>query len=165
MCIRDRVKQRAEETRHISLGRDQALIIEGIHGLNPLPVSYTHLLPHPARIDCEKDCCTMYLSYEQLREKLATGDKYDLAVIDRAYQLAYDAHGEQKRRSGEPYITHPVQVAALLWELGMDTDCVVAALLHDVVEDTPTSLEEVSKQFGPDVALLVDCLLYTSRCV
>lgn len=98
----------------------------------------------------------MYLSYEQLREKLATGDKYDLAVIDRAYQLAYDAHGEQKRRSGEPYITHPVQVAALLWELGMDTDCVVAALLHDVVEDTPTSLEEVSKQFGPDVALLVD---------
>lgn len=98
----------------------------------------------------------MYLSYEQLREKLATGDKYDLAVIDRAYQLAYDAHGEQKRRSGEPYITHPVQVAALLWELGMDTDCVVAALLHDVVEDTPTSLDEVSKQFGPDVALLVD---------
>lgn len=98
----------------------------------------------------------MYLSYEQLREKLAAGDKYDLAVIDRAYQLAYDAHGEQKRRSGEPYITHPVQVAALLWELGMDTDCVVAALLHDVVEDTPTSLEEVSKQFGPDVALLVD---------
>ena len=100
----------------------------------------------------------MYLSYEQLREKLAAGDKYDLAVIDRAYQLAYDAHGEQKRRSGEPYITHPVQVAALLWELGMDTDCVVAALLHDVVEDTPTSLEEVSKQFGPDVALLVDGL-------
>ena len=98
----------------------------------------------------------MYLSYEQLREKLAAGDKYDLAVIDRAYQLAYDAHGEQKRRSGEPYITHPVQVAALLWELGMDTDCVVAALLHDVVEDTPTSLDEVSKQFGPDVALLVD---------
>ena len=98
----------------------------------------------------------MYLSYEQLREKLAAGDKYDLAVIDRAYQLAYDAHGEQKRRSGEPYITHPVQVAALLWELGMDTDCVVAALLHDVVEATPTSLEEVSKQFGPDVALLVD---------
>lgn len=47
----------------------------------------------------------MYLSYEQLREKLAAGDKYDLAVIDRAYQLAYDAHGEQKRRSGEPYIT------------------------------------------------------------
>ncbi len=98
----------------------------------------------------------MYLSYEQLREKLAAGDKYDLAVIDRAYHLAYDAHGEQKRRSGEPYITHPVQVAALLWELGMDTDCVVAALLHDVVEDTPTSLDEVSKQFGPDVALLVD---------
>ncbi|MBO1679992.1 RelA/SpoT family protein [Bittarella massiliensis (ex Durand et al. 2017)] len=98
----------------------------------------------------------MYLSYEQLREKLAAGDKYDLAVIDRAYALAYEAHGEQKRRSGEPYITHPVQVAALLWELGMDTDCVVAALLHDVVEDTPTSLDEVSKQFGPDVALLVD---------
>jgi hypothetical protein len=72
-----------------------------------------------------------------------------------AYETALKAHGDQKRRSGMPYITHPLEVAKILVELGMDTESVVGALLHDVVEDTDTSLQAVEKQFGKEIALLV----------
>ncbi len=76
--------------------------------------------------------------------------------IERAYQLAKRAHEGTLRRSGEPYIVHPVCAAIILVELGMDTDSIVAALLHDVVEDTEITLEEIRKEFGKDVAFLVD---------
>ena len=85
-----------------------------------------------------------------------TNKQYDMGKIERAYQMAKRAHEGTLRRSGEPYIVHPVSAAIILVELGMDTDSIVAALLHDVVEDTDVTLEEIRKEFGKDVALLVD---------
>jgi guanosine-3',5'-bis(diphosphate) 3'-pyrophosphohydrolase len=82
--------------------------------------------------------------------------KVDLAEVVRAYEYAAAAHEGQMRKSGEPYITHPVAVATELAELGLDTPTIVAALLHDVVEDTPASRDEIESYFGPDVAHLVD---------
>ena len=77
-------------------------------------------------------------------------------MIDRAYALAEKAHGEQRRRSGEPYICHPLSVAQILVELGMDSESIAAALMHDVAEDTPVTVAEIKQKFGPEVALLVD---------
>jgi len=76
--------------------------------------------------------------------------------IERAYAVAAHAHRHQKRKSGEPYITHPLAVALLLADLGMTTPTLVAALLHDTVEDTEYSLEQLRKDFGDEVASLVD---------
>ena len=86
----------------------------------------------------------------------ASGRSFDLEQIEHAYQVAAEAHKEQKRKSGEPYITHPVAAACILVELGMDTPCVVAGLLHDVVEDTPYTREQLVTDFGEEIALLVD---------
>ena len=77
---------------------------------------------------------------------------YDKDLIERAFFLARKAHAGQKRRSGEDYLVHPVEVARILVDLGMDSDCIAAALLHDVVEDTGVTTQEVSKGFGSDVA-------------
>lgn len=82
--------------------------------------------------------------------------QYDVAKIEKAFNLAENAHKGQLRKSGDPYITHPVAVATILADLGMDTDSLVAALLHDVVEDTQISLDTVKKEFGDNIALLVD---------
>ena len=82
--------------------------------------------------------------------------KADLRPVQRAYEIAEAAHEGQRRRSGEPYITHPLAVTTILAGLGMDTTTLVAALLHDTVEDTPTTLSGVREEFGEDVAHLVD---------
>lgn len=76
--------------------------------------------------------------------------------VDKAYQFAAHLHQEQRRKSGEPYIVHPVQVAGILAELRMDPDTVVAGYLHDVVEDTTATLQDVEAAFGHDVAVIVD---------
>ncbi len=90
-------------------------------------------------------------------EKITKEDKkYDLDKIVRAYETADRLHKDQKRDSGEPYITHPLAVAYIALSLGMDTDTICAAFLHDTVEDTDYTLDELSKDFGPDVAMLVD---------
>ncbi len=81
---------------------------------------------------------------------------YDFVLIDHAYELAKAAHSGQTRTSGQPYVCHPIEVAKILAELGMDTESVVAALLHDVVEDTDIPLQEIRKDFGEDIANLVD---------
>ena len=97
------------------------------------------------------------MTYEKLCEVIReTGKPYDMDMIARAYQVAEKAHGGQRRQSGEPYICHPLCVAQLLVELGMDSESVAGALLHDVVEDTNISLSQISREFGPSVALLVD---------
>ena len=80
----------------------------------------------------------------------------DFSMIRKAYEVADRQHAGQKRRSGEPYIIHPLCVAIILADLEMDKETIAAALLHDVVEDTGMELKEVEKEFGPDVALLVD---------
>ncbi len=82
--------------------------------------------------------------------------KADLRPVQRAYEIAEAAHDGQRRRSGDPYITHPLAVTTILAELGMDTTTLVAALLHDTVEDTSTTLDGVREEFGEDVAHLVD---------
>lgn len=83
-------------------------------------------------------------------------DQYDTDKIISAYDFAEKAHSNQTRSSGEPYISHPVAVSYILLQLGMDTDTICAGLLHDVVEDTDHTLDEIRRLFGLDVALLVD---------
>ena len=98
-----------------------------------------------------------YKGYDELIKMIDdSGKDFDKEMIDRAYKLALSAHGEQKRKSGLPYILHPVSVACILVELGMDSESITAALLHDVVEDTDVELETIRKQFGPDIANLID---------
>lgn len=94
---------------------------------------------------------------EELVERIKAVDKqYDVDKIMQAYRLADEAHKGQLRSSGDPYISHPLAVASILVDYCMDTDTIVSALLHDVVEDTEITLEEIKKKFGDDVALMVD---------
>ncbi|MFV8826847.1 RelA/SpoT family protein [Alkalihalobacterium sp. APHAB7] len=97
------------------------------------------------------------MTIDQLFEK---AERYlsekDMAFIKKAYAYAEEAHSEQYRKSGEPYIHHPIQVAGILVELGMDPDTIAAAFLHDVVEDTDVTIEELKEAFNSEVAMLVD---------
>jgi len=86
----------------------------------------------------------------------STHQKADVRLIERAYETAAYWHRDQMRLSGDPYITHPLAVATILAELGMNTDTICAALLHDTVEDTPYTLTELRGEFGEDIAELVD---------
>ena len=97
------------------------------------------------------------VTWEKLCEAIrASGKSYNMDMITKAYELANKAHNGVCRRSGEPYICHPLAVARLVLDLGMDSESIAAALLHDVVEDTPTTLEDLKAAFGEEVALLVD---------
>src|SRR5690606_11372405 len=87
----------------------------------------------------------------------------ELLELDHAIDVATDAHKDQKRKSGDAYITHPLHVAATLVEWGMDIDTVIAGVLHDVIEDTTTSLEQIETLFGRDVAFLVDGVTKVSQ--
>ena len=80
----------------------------------------------------------------------------DVSMIEKAYKLAVKAHGEQRRKSGEPYIIHPLWVAIILADLEMDKETIAAGMLHDVVEDTKFTEEDIRREFGDEVALLVD---------
>lgn len=94
--------------------------------------------------------------FDEFFEQVKQNKSYDSKKIEKAYMLARDAHKDQRRRSGEPYIMHPVAVAKILFDFGMDNECIIAALLHDVVEDTKYDLDYIQKNFGETVALLVD---------
>ncbi len=95
--------------------------------------------------------------YQQLIEKMKTyHPTKDFALIEKAYHLAADAHKDQKRRSGEAYIIHPLKVAYILAELELDRETIVAGLLHDTIEDTPYTYEDVTRLFSEEVAVLVD---------
>ena len=97
------------------------------------------------------------MTYEELKKRLKeSGKKYDLEMIDKAYRLANEKHAGVFRKTGEPYIEHPLAVAGLLVELGMDSTSIAAGILHDVVEDTDVTIEDIEKMFNKDVALLVD---------
>lgn len=112
----------------------------------------TDLSESNTRIASQVNC-----TIDSLIQKILDGEKqYDLSKIVSAYELAEKYHHNQKRESGEPYITHPLAVAYILLELGMDTDTICSALLHDVVEDTDCTLEQLQKKFGTDVAMLVN---------
>ena len=112
-------------------------------------------LPHKVKEESE------YENPEELYHTLIdTIRKYrpatDLSQIEKAYKMASAAHKDQKRRSGEPYIIHPVSVAIILAELELDKESIIAGILHDIVEDTDVTLEQVRQEFGDEVALLVD---------
>lgn len=95
--------------------------------------------------------------YDGLMESVkASFSEEETEIIKKAFDFAYSSHNGQLRKSGEPYIIHPIAVAKILIEFGMDCQSVVAALLHDVVEDTPVTSEDVRRLFGADVQLLVD---------
>lgn len=95
--------------------------------------------------------------YGILRNKIkATHNVTELEIVDKAFDVANRYHGDQKRKSGEPYIIHPIAVCNILVDLGMDYQSLVAALLHDVVEDTEYTIEQLTEEFGEEVAILVD---------
>ena len=117
----------------------------------------TELVLDDGRIEAMEE----FKSPEELYDDLiARVRKYhpsdDISLIEKAYRLAYDAHKNQARKSGEPYIIHPLCVAIILADLEMDKETIAAGLLHDVVEDTIFTTEEIEQEFGSDVALLVD---------
>lgn len=99
------------------------------------------------------------LMYSELREQaIEQFSEKEVAIVDRAFNIAKERHNGQKRSSGEPYIIHPVAVAKIVMDYGMDYQSVAAAMLHDTVEDTDLTLEEVKKEFGEETATLVDGL-------
>ena len=95
--------------------------------------------------------------FEKFKEDLlAINSNYDFEKLKKAYIKAEQIHEGQKRKSGDDYIVHPIEVTKILADLGMDENTLVAGLLHDAIEDTPYTYEEMSKEFGEEVALLVD---------
>ena len=105
-----------------------------------------------------------YQDFTELETILSnSSNSYDMGKIRMAYDVAEKAHGDQRRVSGIPYILHPTSVACIVAELGMDTDSICGALLHDVVEDTSVSLEAIKKHFGEDVAKLIDGVTKISK--
>ena len=99
--------------------------------------------------------CILRMS-EYVEELLAFNPNYDGTLLELAYETAKKMHKDQKRRSGEPYIIHPMAVGKILAELGMDDHCIAAGLLHDAVEDTEYSLDDCRRDFGEDIAVMVD---------
>ena len=102
-----------------------------------------------------------YLSLQQTLKQYMPD--LDMTIIDRAVEYAREKHKEQKRKDGSPYIIHPLAVAEIVVEMGLDTDAVLGALLHDVIEDTDTSHDEISKQFGEVTAELVEGVTKLTR--
>lgn len=101
---------------------------------------------------------------QRLLDKIgANSNNLDLALIQNAYNLAYSAHENQKRQSGEPYIIHPLEVSCILVEMGMDTNSICAGLLHDVIEDTEYTYENLKTEFNTEVADLVQGLTKISK--
>lgn len=95
--------------------------------------------------------------YQELVEKIKTyHPAKDFDMLEKAYNLAREAHKDQKRKSGEPYIIHPLKVAYILAELELDMESIVAGILHDTIEDTPYTYEDISRIFSEEIAVLVD---------
>lgn len=105
----------------------------------------------------------MLRQYELVERVMAYDPDADEAMLNRAYVYTVQRHGTQKRASGDPYFSHPVEVAGLMTELKLDQETIVTALLHDTLEDTLATPEEIEKLFGPDVAKLVDGVTKLSK--
>ena len=110
-----------------------------------------------ANVKTMEDFTSPDILYDEL---IASVRKYhpsdDITMIEKAYRIAYEAHKEQRRKSGEPYIIHPLCVGIILADLELDKETIVAGLLHDVVEDTVMTSDELRDMFGSEVELLVD---------
>ena len=105
----------------------------------------------------------MMRQYELVERVLNYDPGADEGLLNRAYVYAMKAHGTQKRASGDPYFSHPLEVAAILTDLKLDAATVVTALLHDVIEDTPITRAEIDQLFGPEIGRLVDGLTKIRR--
>ncbi|MBQ9733201.1 MAG: HD domain-containing protein, partial [Clostridia bacterium] len=102
--------------------------------------------------------------YQKLENKIReAGLNVDFGRVRAAFDLAASSHATQLRKDGSPYITHPVAAAIIVVEMGLDEDSIVSALLHDVVEDTSVTTEEVSRLFGKSVANIVDGVTKLTR--
>ncbi|WP_240900308.1 RelA/SpoT family protein, partial [Kineococcus indalonis] len=120
------------------------------------PVTASRMLSRLARFGQHRQSNVSPVLEPLLRTVRVTHPKADLSVVERAFDRAENAHDGQRRKSGDPYITHPVAVATILAELGMTPSTLAAALLHDTVEDTDYSLEDLRREFGDEIAQLVD---------
>ncbi len=105
----------------------------------------------------------MLRQYELVERVSAYDPEADEALLNRAYVFAVKAHGTQTRASGDPYFSHPVEVAGILTDLKLDARTIATALLHDTVEDTDVTTEDIAEQFGPDIADLVDGVTKLTR--
>ncbi len=105
----------------------------------------------------------MLRQYELVERVLEYAPEADEALLNRAYVYTVQKHGSQKRASGDPYFSHPIEVAGLMTELKLDQQTIMTALLHDTVEDTLVTVEEIEANFGPDVARLVDGVTKLSK--
>ena len=104
------------------------------------------------------------LQFEALLEKVRTGPhSMDLDRIRAAYEMARDAHAGQKRKDGSPYVTHCISAADICFDMGLDEDSIVSALLHDVIEDTALTHADIAKKFGPQVADIVEGVTKLTR--
>src|SRR6478609_7016036 len=100
----------------------------------------------------------MMRQYELVERVAAYNPQVDEELLNRAYVYAMQKHGAQKRASGDPYFSHPLEVAAILTDLKLDDATIAAALLHDTIEDTETTRAEIERLFGKDIAILVEGL-------
>ena len=105
----------------------------------------------------------MLRQYELVERVMSYAPDADEAMLNRAYVYTVQKHGTQTRASGDPYFSHPVEVAGLMTELKLDQETIITALLHDTVEDTLATTEEIERLFGPDVAKLVDGVTKLSK--
>src|SRR6201991_2921550 len=105
----------------------------------------------------------MMRQYELVERVLSYDPKADESLLDRAYVYAMRAHGTQKRASGAPYFSHPLEVAAILTDLKLDDATIATALLHDTIEDTDATRAEIDQMFGPEIGGLVDGLTKIRR--
>ncbi len=111
----------------------------------------------PISVICTEDFCDPEELYQKLISRiLQYHPSTDIGIIKKAYEIADFAHKDQKRKSGEPYIIHPLSVAMILADLEMDKETIVSGILHDVVEDTDISMQEIEDRFGKEIANLVD---------
>ncbi|WP_432494431.1 RelA/SpoT family protein [Kineococcus gypseus] len=127
-----------------------------VEGPHTGPVTASRMLSRLARFGQHRQSSVSPVLEPLLRTVRTTHPKADLSVVERAFERAEHAHDGQRRKSGDPYITHPVAVATILAELGMTPSTLAAALLHDTVEDTDYSLTDLRREFGDEIAQLVD---------
>ncbi|MBC7801540.1 MAG: bifunctional (p)ppGpp synthetase/guanosine-3',5'-bis(diphosphate) 3'-pyrophosphohydrolase, partial [Gemmatimonadaceae bacterium] len=128
---------------------------------NPVPL---HAPDGTASAEASNPCRGPVVRQFELTEKVRAYDpKADTDMLDAAYVLAMQAHGAQTRDNGDPYITHPLAVADILAGYRLDTASIVTALLHDVIEDTPVTLAELERRFGPAIGGLVDGVTKLTR--
>lgn len=123
----------------------------------PIAAADPAIAPRPKRP------ARMMRQYELVERVKAYDPNVNEDLLNRAYVFAMMAHGVQTRASGDPYFSHPLEVAGILTDMKMDTAAIVTALLHDTVEDTLASLDDIHKKFGPDIARLVDGVTKLSR--